>query len=128
MGKQELLRTAVVWRVGEATRSGIPVYREAMDSAKIAPHKVATESRVENGTRGGNVCREYRRTTPWKMRFTEQKRYGDRGPRVFSNSKKWSNSGRFHGVGGVQGNEYQISPYAISIASYPEFCKYLCKI
>jgi hypothetical protein len=45
MGKQELLRTAVVWRVGEATRSGIPVYREAMGSAKIAPHKVAAESR-----------------------------------------------------------------------------------
>ena len=76
MGKQELLRTAVVWRVGEATRSGIPVYREAMGSAKIAPHKVAAESRenldrtgcyrklrvfsrerLGNGTRGGNVCR-----------------------------------------------------------------------
>ena len=31
--------------MGEATRSGIPVYREAIGSAKIAPHKVATDSR-----------------------------------------------------------------------------------
>src|SRR5690349_14755700 len=28
-----------------------------------------------------------------------QSALGDRGPRVFSDVEKWSNSGRFHGVG-----------------------------